>query len=296
MHHLCKLAYEFRQSKSFAFLTCKVRAIAGASEGITLDENDFVRARHYIGRLGSHVTAARTLINTAKRMPSLFDDFEVRPVPCQASSLPPAFLDEEVTLNGILNRMMPRGCKGDEFEELEEALQHMNEKLDLEAKVREAYESKNFQPQVHAELTSLEYFYNNGLDFVDGDRYIGCSKPACYCCWLYIRAHPGRFAEPACHSKIYLNWKPPSPCEDEKSSSPQRGVHTRDLLHEMVKTVRADANAQIMARSCRRRSHPDSTTGVAASADQGHLQDLPVDGDTDLQTLYPSGELVSNNR
>ena len=294
LHSLCSVAYEFRKSKSFAYLTSKVRAVVGSCDGANLDENVFAKARHYIGRLGSHMTAAKTLVETAEQLPSLFDDFDIEIVPRQASSLPPACLDDRVNLDGILKRMTPSGSDEEVSLELRAALQYMNEKHNLESRVREMYESKNFQPQVHAELTLLEYFYKHDLAFVHDDRYIGCSKPACYCCWLYIRAHPGRFAEPACHSKIYLNWKPPSSCDDESCSSGEQCIHLRDILNEMVKTVRADAKAQIVARSCRRRSHPDSTTGITRSMDRAHLGDLPRDFDAHSQTSYSPGEFVTD--
>jgi hypothetical protein len=289
VHELCRRGYAFRKSESFAFLNQKVAAIRGSSEGVDFDKNVFVQTRHCIGRLGSHLTAAKTLVDAAKRLPFLFDDFEIQIIPRQASSLPPACIDDKVTLDGILNRMMPSDCNEEEFQDLKGALQDMNEKHDLEIRVREAYKNKNFQPQVHAELTILEHFYNFKLDFVGDDRYIGCSKPACYCCWLYIRAHPGRFAEPACHRKIYLNWKPPSYGSDET----QR-IHTRNILNEMVKTVRADAKAQIIARSGRRRSHPDSTTGITASISKVTIEDLPSHHDEGSQASYSPSKFLGH--
>jgi hypothetical protein len=286
VHELCRLGYDFRKSKSFVFLNQKVAAIRGSSEGVNFDKNVFAQTRHYIGRLGSHLTAAKTLVDAAKTLPLLFDDIEVRTIPRQASSLPPACLDDKVTLDGILKRMMPSGGNDEEFQDLKGALQDMNEKHDLETRVRDAYGNKNFQPQVHAELTILEHFHKNKLDFVDDDPYIGCSKPACYCCWLYIRAHPGRFAEPACHSKIYLNWKPPSYSDHGDGSDETQRIHTRNILNEMAKTVRADAKTQIMARSGHRRSHPDSTTGITASINKMNTEDLPSHHDEGSQASY----------
>ena len=84
LHDLCHLAHSLRKSESFAFLTAKVTAIAGTSEGTHLDGNDFVKSQHYIGRLGSHVTAAKTLVDTARQLPSLFDEFEIKTLPCEA--------------------------------------------------------------------------------------------------------------------------------------------------------------------------------------------------------------------
>jgi hypothetical protein len=128
MHELCRLAYAFRKAKSFVFLNQKVAAIRGSSEGINLDSNVFAQTRHYIGRLGSHLTAAKVLVDAAKHLPFLFDDIEIRTVPRQASSLPPVCIDDKVTLHGIVVRMLPKDGNEEVYRELEEALRDMNEK------------------------------------------------------------------------------------------------------------------------------------------------------------------------
>ena len=40
------------------------------------------------------------------------------------------------------------------------------------------------------------------------DKYIACSKPACYYCHLYIRHHPLQVVVPETYRKVYLNWGP----------------------------------------------------------------------------------------
>jgi hypothetical protein len=56
-----------------------------------------------------------------------------------------------------------------------------------------------------AEIQVLEHFFANKFSFVGIDPFIACSKPACSCCLLYFRNHPGHFVEPALHHKIYLS-------------------------------------------------------------------------------------------
>lgn len=263
LHDLCLRAHAFRRSQCLAFIDKKLRVTLGSDTN--LDNNDFAEVRHYIGRLGSHVSAARILVDSARQLPSLFDDFEIAVVRGQASPPGPTPLGHKVTFDGIVNRMGSADDK--ELSELRAALEHMNSTHDLGARFCAGYESKNFQPRVHAELILLEYFYSHRLEFMDGDRYIGCSKPACYCCWLYIRAHPGRFAEPACHNKIWLNWSPPGILTAQSSIDGLESKHTSNIINEMVKTVRSDTKEQVLNRSTRRSWHPDSTTGITYSVE-----------------------------
>ncbi|KAF4626908.1 hypothetical protein G7Y89_g11247 [Cudoniella acicularis] len=85
----------------------------------------------------------------------------------------------------------------------------MDAKFNIQDRLQAQYHDKDFRPRVHAELNLLEYFHMNRLPFVDDDRFIGCSKPACYCCYHYISLHPGGFVRPSSHGIRYLNWRPP---------------------------------------------------------------------------------------
>ncbi|KAH6722575.1 hypothetical protein BKA61DRAFT_702089, partial [Leptodontidium sp. MPI-SDFR-AT-0119] len=67
----------------------------------------------------------------------------------------------------------------------------------------------HFKPRVHAELNLLECFYTKRLAFVDDNRFIGCSKPACYYYYHYICLYPGGFVRLFSHRVRYLSWRPP---------------------------------------------------------------------------------------
>ncbi|KAK6858647.1 hypothetical protein PG995_005211 [Apiospora arundinis] len=68
--------------------------------------------------------------------------------------------------------------------------------------MREEYAKPNLQPRVNAEIQVLEQFHKAKLQFLVGNRYIGCSKPACLCCLLYFKTHPDEPADPRSHLKI----------------------------------------------------------------------------------------------
>lgn len=72
-------------------------------------------------------------------------------------------------------------------------------------RILQHYSDKNWQLSVHAELALLEAMDERQCTFYDNDKFIACSKAACFCCYHYICSHLGAFARPACHNKVYRN-------------------------------------------------------------------------------------------
>src|SRR5882757_9098075 len=130
MLRLCQFAYEARKAPCMKELNKRY----GKSSTTTLtvvesNESNFLTLRHYIGRLGSHVKAARTLVAAAMRFPAIFDNFEIE---CLASSKPAELsplMDERTTLDGIIDRMFKNGdtSKAD----YQGALNAMNNKFNI---------------------------------------------------------------------------------------------------------------------------------------------------------------------
>ena len=177
---------------------------AGMSDEIP---DAFQQARHYIGRLSHHVRAPQQVIEDATWLTSLFETYQVERInPMQNIERPEP--DGHTHAKGILRRMLPAGDGvGREWEEW---LLDMNQKYNLDLRIVAQYEKAAFKPKVHAEVQVLEHFYQQRLRFAYDDAYIGCSKPACFCCRLYFRHHPMRCVEPDTHHNIWLNWGPPA--------------------------------------------------------------------------------------
>jgi hypothetical protein len=137
--------------------------------------------------------------------------------------------------------------------------------------------------RVHAELIVLDQFYRGKYEFFQGDKYIGCSKPACYCCFHYIQAHPGNFVPPASHNKLYLNWRPPDIVVPEGSSIEMEEKQQRNIMIEMLKKIRRDVLDQIDTKRGPGGMAPhDSTTGISVSVVAQHLGLLTVSKSKDL--------------
>lgn len=129
---------------------------------------------------GAHLMAARVLTTTGWRMPELSGPIttRARPSPKPLSMPPPT--DHLITLEGIIKRIFL--AVSDEILRYQEALATMDTKFNIQ---------EHFGPRVHAELNLLEYFHTVWVPFVDDGRFIGCSKPMCYCYYHYISLYAG---------------------------------------------------------------------------------------------------------
>lgn len=263
---LCHFAYEQRSCQHMTDLR---RHIGNEPTEDIMTESKkqlFLLARHYIGRLGSHIKAARILVVAARRMPDVLASFTVRIRPSpKPPSLPPP-TDHMTTLSGIIRRMLPADSSS--FAELDAALANMDAKFNIQDRLQKQFEAKDFRPRVHAELSLLEFFYTNRLPFVEDDRFIGCSKPACYCCYHYISLHPGGFARPSSHGIRYLSWRPPDLTSPEDMIEKK---HQLDVLNKLIAQIRLDAIRQIEQRKGPSPWHPDSTTGITYSQEHNAL-------------------------
>jgi hypothetical protein len=249
---LCSLAYSLRNSTLVE--TLNQRHLRSGTTPSTWSE-----LRHYIGRLSSWSRASKVLLRAAKLFPNLLHDFRVEylisPPPIAAPSA-----DDKTNLDSALGRMVTKD-KNQLLHDVREAVKTFTV-MDISADFVAKYKGKTFKPRIHAELLLLEYFYHRNLRFVENDRYIGCSKPSCYCCDLYMKCHPGDFVPRACHGNLWINWRAPIPPVDNDE---QARKHTAKMLNEMVKTVRRDAIGQLLSKQPRRQRVPDSTTGISPS-------------------------------
>ena len=151
------------------------------------------------------------------------------------------------------------------------------------------YDDAQFNPRVHAEVQILDHFHLNGLRWL-GDRFIACSKPACYCCHLYIRHHPAECVVPETHRKIYLNWGPrllPGGCKNERYNEQLQ------LFIKMTDDIRRDVVGQLEQGRGPHEWHPDSNTLLSRPEPVGSIGNLGAQ----LQNLQISsfGEDESKN-
>ncbi|EMC97243.1 hypothetical protein BAUCODRAFT_68347, partial [Baudoinia panamericana UAMH 10762] len=202
--------------------------------------------RHYLVRLGSWHQKSVLAVRTAHLFPALFDNHF-----CQWLELPNgirlAFRDPKTTLSGALRRMAPPHQQH-QVEELRERLQTLRD-FDFEHSFTETFDGERVSLSTHAEVFPMEHSYFQGLQVVANDRYIGSSRPSCYCCSLYMRHH----------GTAWIRWKL------ALLSRPDDDViykHTLFVMNRVVEHIRRDVMNEIEHRFPRRQRRPDSTSGI----------------------------------
>lgn len=278
------------------------RLAALSQDTAQISSSDSARAlfrdiRHYVGRLGYHFRAAQTLVEVAEVVPHYFDDYEVRPCRPPDSPFSVPTPDALMTFPRIVGRMFRDA--GEKTRDCQERLAFLDSRFKLSEQFLKAWTDETFQPKIHCELVLLEHFYANQLAFLESDRYIGCSKPACYCCALYIRHHPGRFVEPASHQKAWLNWRPP----DASYLPDGKGAEShRNILNNVISHIRGDVINQISERTPHHSWHPDSVTGLSTelygsavnrcSSEPSSTSDIEIHSDSDSDSDPGGGTML----
>lgn len=205
--------------------------------------------------------AAKFLSHAASNYPFMFDGYALEFLDSGTPSCRPSE-DDHLTLDGISKRMFKADAP--ELTRFREALQSLENTGSIMDRILDQYRDKNWKPRVHAELVLLEAIHGSNFSFVDDDKYIACSKPSCFCCYHYIYHHPGQFARPPSHNKVYLNWQPPNctgirPCDGLD--------HQREVMVQVTERVRKAVTERVLGGNRDVRWHPDSTTGITPIRD-----------------------------
>ncbi|EAA62201.1 hypothetical protein AN5251.2 [Aspergillus nidulans FGSC A4] len=257
---LCRFLYDQRHSAAMKELSARAISDKGRP-GRAEEDSCFSSARHHIGRLIHHIRAPIELAQDSRHLMYLTDAYTVCPVsPCSAVSCPVS--DMHTNLQGILNWMFM--ADDEDRVAVGDGLVYINKTRPIFDTFLAEYNGRD--RQVHAEIQVLEHFYQQRLSFLDGDRYIACSKPACLCCQLYFKHHPARMVVPASHQNVYTSWSPPLLprfAKGDKDTQLQKQV-----LSYMAQDMREQIIQQVLQRSRSMIRHPDSRTS---------LTDLPAE-------------------
>ncbi|KAK0105428.1 hypothetical protein ONS96_004816 [Cadophora gregata f. sp. sojae] len=249
-NELCNFCYEDRQSVHCFNLTERARA-----GGICAQR--FKRIRHIIGRLAHTKKAVVALVTSGSRLPHLLSDFSVTRTPSGYGS-PPPLQERNPTLVELAGRMTSN--KGT-IETIRHSLADFDRLVQLSEELQRSCKSRTWRPQVHAELLLNDLFVNRKFKFVDGDRYIACSKAACFCCYHYIKAQ-GQFVVPGCHNNVWVNWKAPD-ILNQPQNEPSVMKRKR-ILNIMTKHIRAAVLNQIIYRQAPMTWKPDTATEISS--------------------------------
>lgn len=158
--------------------------------------------RHYIGRLASWMKSANFVVSMGQSCLLLRLPYEV----CMVKPLMAIPCTSKMSAAGF-HDLMDRVLSPYNAEQWSRFLS--SDYPMLADQVMERLTNANFKPAIHAEVAILDHFHYYRLSFVNRDRYIGCSKPSCYCCGTYMSFHPLRPKLRPCHNNVWIKWSPP---------------------------------------------------------------------------------------
>ncbi|KAH8706056.1 hypothetical protein BGW36DRAFT_286171 [Talaromyces proteolyticus] len=237
-------------------MKCRIHfpTLSGLSRRETDQHQPVTRTKHFIGRLAIYQKSIQTLLDVALDIPQLLENCQLRI--CESSRHLPSPLNPKAsTLDGVVHRMFPEFTST----EVRRDLERLNIFGNLHEQLSRAC---TFKTRVHAELLLIEKSRSNGWEFVAGDKYIGCSKPACFCCYHYINSLPERYSISGCHNKIYTHWRAPDLTIQDLKAAKIR----EDALNAVVAKLRTEVRRCIDERPVKIRPHYDSITGSTSVA------------------------------
>jgi hypothetical protein len=194
------LCYDMRATK-------EIEHIKKCSTGT---DDDFAKLAHYTWRIGATRSAVNKVVKGMLEVPSLQQISDIRRVDTPEivkKTIDPNFLSPYEILHDICDESASHNPLQSEqaFGRLYQLDPARDRPIHKEMARRETIVTR-----VHAELQLADTFSrSSGLKFVDGDKYIGCSKPACYFCYNWLCSHKHGYVEPATHHKIIRGCRGP---------------------------------------------------------------------------------------
>ncbi|KAJ5726660.1 uncharacterized protein N7483_008017 [Penicillium malachiteum] len=224
--------------------------------GNSEQSRNFERLFKLLYKLGKHVAQCKRLVLATTRLHSeLARGFRIETIDGSPEQKIPLVV-RSCGVQNISHRIFSETAKEQMF------LQQLREIYSEEELNRVlAKDLCKTKTRVHAELLVLDHFeQSQGRFLFEQDRYIGCSKPACYLCHLFISNHPGRYSHPASHQKLYPAWRLP----DIPVNGPNAALrfqNQKTVLELMTRAVRHSLDNDVSTSAGRRMHHPDSTAG-----------------------------------
>ena len=216
----------------------------------------FERLFKLLNKLGKHVVMCKRIVEATIVLRSdLARGMRVEEVPGSREAKMP-LLPSKYNIESISNRMFPEKAERDKFIARLQTIHNT-------AEVNRLLAQKHLVGKtiVHAEILLLDHFEQTGGDFLNNaDKYIGCSKPACYLCYQYICYHPGGYTRPPSHQKLYVKWRLPDVKESERNAA-KRFQNNEQILRSMTEFVRRELKNDIATRVGKLKGYADSTAG-----------------------------------
>lgn len=200
-------------------------------------DDDFSRLAHYIGRLSATRSKTKIVVQATMKVPALQNISDIRtikPPEPRTVSIDSDHISPYEIVRAICIESTSQNPK-DIHLALHAIVDHDSP---ISSNVRSALASRKIITRVHAELQIADKFSRDrrsGMKFVDDDKYVGCSKPACYFCYNWICNHRYGYIPPATHHKIIAGCRGPDDDLNEVGV-----VFLRDMYIKVGKTLDQD--------------------------------------------------------
>lgn len=211
--------------------------------------------RHYLGRLASWAKSVSFIVQAVHSLDILQFPIKIRCLPAQQLVISDRLIEEQalvamaasLTRAGVENAR--RSCES-------------RWSLTLDA-YKKRWRSLEIRTTVHAEMIVLDHFYRHGLSFAHDKRYIGCSKPSCFCCGVYMAGHPMELEERPCHNNVWVKWSLPRRLQHAGTTVSERSFDPMTYLGKITEQRIKEELARGVVVGRQRLF--DSTTDLSAS-------------------------------
>jgi hypothetical protein len=275
MPELSTLCYQQRKNKAFDIL--KHFSSQGNEHSL-----DYERLYKLLYKLGKHIMLFKKMICATFSLRQVFQGgFMVEPIPASTPKPMPLPKLTDRALNNIVTRIFPGDDERNQF------YHHLDQFYNLNMeKIKQSLQLwEKAQVRVHAEILLIDYLDKTGGKFLDNnDKYVGCSKPACYLCYQYICQHPGKYTHPPAHQKVYHAWALPIVQADDRTCSEKYARHNR-FLRQIAEDLRSELRHEVRRQLAPRKFHTDSTAGESSVVDTSRARLRPQGLDDSILAL-----------
>ncbi|KAE8341966.1 hypothetical protein BDV24DRAFT_150756 [Aspergillus arachidicola] len=228
---------------------------------------DYERLYKLLSKLGKHVRLFKRMIHAIEALRRDFcEGFVVEPITASISKPIPLPELNEQSMGKIVARVFQ------EEDERHQFYHHLNQFFNKEDIFKSLQRCKRGRARVHAEILLIDFFDKFHANFLDNDdKYIACSKPACYLCYEYICQHPDNYTLPPTHQKLYYAWSLPIVRSNDRNCIEKLNRHKRFLNH-VTETLRSDLRKEVQRQLAPRKHHADSTAGASSVLNTGRLR------------------------
>jgi hypothetical protein len=161
--------------------------------------DDFGELAHYIGRMGATRKAAFEVVSSMVHVPALSSISSIQVAEKPEKRTLTVNLESPYELIRDICRQSPNLM---DAKKALYAFVDLDMRLDNNARFKLMASGESVATKIHCELQLLGIFSSNGWKFLYDDKYIGCSKPACYFCYNWISAHKDCYVLPSTHNKV----------------------------------------------------------------------------------------------